>query len=218
MGFERWIRGRRLEIHGKFDDALDALPGFDVSGADPVARSWIYAARARVLHSAGRTEAALEAFRGFRVACMEVPGSRFAGVPVGSLQLCALDDALLALADAEYLAGCAAYFAAMDDDGGVQETTTFGVSLPRLAGLLDLHFDRLESAETRLRHALAWCGRERCPIEAGRCHQGLAEVAERRGDHTAALEHLERAGALFSQHGARLFLDQVLAKKEILKA
>jgi hypothetical protein len=32
------------------------------------------------------------------------------------------------------------------------------------------------------------------------------------------MQHLDRAGALFSQHGAKLYLDQVLAKKEILKA
>ena len=29
-----------------------------------------------------------------------------------------------------------------------------------------------------------------------RCHQGLADVAERRGDHAAAMEHLDAAGDL----------------------
>ena len=51
------------------------------------------------------------------------------------------------------------------------------------------------------------------PIEAGRNHQGLAEVAERRGDLEAAREHLDAAGALFAKHGAKLYLDQVIAKK-----
>ena len=32
------------------------------------------------------------------------------------------------------------------------------------------------------------------------------------------MEHLDRAGELFSGHGAKLYLRQVLAKKEILKA
>jgi hypothetical protein len=50
------------------------------------------------------------------------------------------------------------------------------------------------------------------------CHQRLAKVAERRGEHTAALPLLEQEGTLFSHHGARLYLDQVLAKKETLKA
>ena len=60
--------------------------------------------------------------------------------------------------------------------------------------------------------------RQRFPVEAGRCYQGLAEVAERRGDHALAMQHLDAAGELFSRHGAKLYLDQVLAKKEILKA
>ena len=46
----------------------------------------------------------------------------------------------------------------------------------------------------------------------------LADVAERRGDIEAAREHLDAAGALFAQHGAKLYLDQVLAKKQFLKA
>ena len=72
--------------------------------------------------------------------------------------------------------------------------------------------DRVEEAGLEL------CERERCPIEAGRCLQGLAEVTERRGEREQAMEYLDRAGELFSRHGAKLYLDQVLAKKEILKA
>ena len=42
--------------------------------------------------------------------------------------------------------------------------------------------------------------------------------SEHCGDHALAMEHLDRAGALFSEYGAKLYLDQVLAKKQILKA
>ena len=39
------------------------------------------------------------------------------------------------------------------------------------------------------------------------------------GDVEAARAHIDAAGALFAQHGgARLHLDQVLAKKQFLKA
>jgi len=55
-------------------------------------------------------------------------------------------------------------------------------------------------------------------VEAGRCQQGPAEVAERRGDHALAMQHLDAAGALFARHGVELYLDHVLAKREILKA
>ena len=68
------------------------------------------------------------------------------------------------------------------------------------------------------RDGLAWCQTERVVIEEGRCWQGLAEIAEQRGDHLEAMICLDRAGELFSQHGAKFFLDQVIAKKEILKA
>ena len=47
---------------------------------------------------------------------------------------------------------------------------------------------------------------------------GSGEVAERRGDHALAMEHLDAAGALFAKRGAKLYLDQVIAKKQILKA
>ena len=33
-----------------------------------------------------------------------------------------------------------------------------------------------------------------------------------------AMEHLDRTGERFSRHGAKRYLDQMLAKKEILKA
>ena len=58
-----------------------------------------------------------------------------------------------------------------------------------------------------------WAERERCPVEQGRNLQGLAAVAERRGEHEQELEHLQRAGELFSRHGAKLYLDQVIARK-----
>ncbi len=65
---------------------------------------------------------------------------------------------------------------------------------------------------------LEWAERERCPVEQGRNLQGLAEVAELRGEQQQAMEYLDRAGELFSRYGAKLYLDQVLAKKQMLKA
>jgi len=36
--------------------------------------------------------------------------------------------------------------------------------------------------------------------------------------HEEATRHLDAAGELFARHGAKLYLDQVIARKEILKA
>ena len=85
-------------------------------------------------------------------------------------------------------------------------------------GAFALRLDLVDEAEQHYRTGLEWCERERCPVEAGRCHQGRAELAERRGKPCEAREHLDTAGELFSQYDAKLYLDQVIAKKEILKA
>jgi hypothetical protein len=53
---------------------------------------------------------------------------------------------------------------------------------------------------------------------AVRCHQGLADVAAVRGNQALVMEHLDAAGELIARYGAKLYLDQVLAKKQFLKA
>ena len=90
-----------------------------------------------------------------------------------------------------------------------------------LRGALALRFGDLDAAEQHFRTGLEWASQPdvRFIVDQGRCHQGLAEVAERRGDLETARAHLDAAGALFAQHGgARLYLDQVLAKKQVLRA
>jgi len=90
-----------------------------------------------------------------------------------------------------------------------------------LRGRLALSLGRVDEAEQHFRTGLDWASRPdvRYLVDAGRCHQGLADVAEQRGDHALAMEHLDAAGELFSKHGgAKLYLDQVIAKKQILKA
>ena len=90
-----------------------------------------------------------------------------------------------------------------------------------LRGALALRFGDLDAAEQHFRTGLEWASRPdvRFIVDQGRCLQGLAEVAEHRGDLEAARAHLDAAGALFAEHGgAKLYLDQVLAKKQVLRA
>ncbi len=89
--------------------------------------------------------------------------------------------------------------------------------MDHLRGALALRLGRVDEAAEWYRAGLDWSERERCPVEQGRCLQGLAEVAEQRGDRAEATLLLDRAAALFQEHGAQLYLRQVLAKKDILK-
>ncbi len=87
-----------------------------------------------------------------------------------------------------------------------------------LRGELALRVGEVDRAEHWFTHGVEFGERWDLALEVGCCHQGLAEVAERRSDHALAMQHLDAAGDIFSKHGVKLYLDQVLAKKEILKA
>ncbi len=87
-------------------------------------------------------------------------------------------------------------------------------------GLLALRLGDPEAAERHYLEGLEWARRPdvRFGLVEGRCLQGLADVAEARGDHSMAMQHLDAAAAKFAEYGAKLYLDQVLAKKLVLGA
>ncbi|MEX2229548.1 MAG: AAA family ATPase, partial [Dehalococcoidia bacterium] len=89
-----------------------------------------------------------------------------------------------------------------------------------MRGLLVLRLGDVDAAERHYAEGLEWARRPdvRYGLVEGRCRQGLAEVAERRGEQALAMEHLDAAAAKFAEYGAKFYLDQVLAKKQILKA
>ena len=81
-----------------------------------------------------------------------------------------------------------------------------------IAGRLGL----LSEAGEHYQRGAEWAERVGYALLAGRNLQGLAELAARRGQQEEAREQLDRAEELFSRHGAKLYLDQVLARKQIL--
>ena len=85
-----------------------------------------------------------------------------------------------------------------------------------MRGALALRLGRIDEAETWYGTGLAWAEGERCPIEQGRCLEGLAEVAIRRGQTAEAREHFDRAAALFERHGAVLYLRRVEERRETM--
>ena len=126
--------------------------------------------------------------------------------------------AICELADEGFLREIAAY---LKRHAAARMFFSAGGPMPdTIRGTIALKLGDVDEAERHFRTGFEWASSPdvRFEVDAGRCLQGLAEVAERRGDHTLAMEHLDAAGELFARHGAKLFLDQVIAKKEILKA
>jgi eukaryotic-like serine/threonine-protein kinase len=89
--------------------------------------------------------------------------------------------------------------------------------LDHIRGDIARKLERPAEAEAHYQTGLAWAERERCFLEAARCLQGLAEVAADRGDVTVALQFLDRAAAHLRPHGAKFYLDQVIARKVALQ-
>jgi DNA-binding CsgD family transcriptional regulator len=90
--------------------------------------------------------------------------------------------------------------------------------LDHIRGALALRLERVDEAEAWYRTGLQWAQRERCPVEAGRCLQGMAEVAGRRRRKGEALRLLDEASVLFEAHGAKLYLDRANAARDALMA
>jgi tetratricopeptide (TPR) repeat protein len=91
-------------------------------------------------------------------------------------------------------------------------------SIDRARGSFALAIGLDDEAERWFELGRELCERVGFVLDEGQCLLGLAEVAERRGDHARALEFLDRAGERFAGIGAKYFLDKVIAQKEILKA
>jgi predicted ATPase/DNA-binding CsgD family transcriptional regulator len=99
---------------------------------------------------------------------------------------------------------------------GMRATSTGSVD--RIRGQLALRLGLVDEAAEWFRFGLEWCERERCPVEAGLCLLGVANVAEHRGNHAEAITLFDRASALFSQYGAKGYLDRAIAAREALMA
>ncbi len=202
------FRAARAEMAGDLETAVSLLPDPRVAGGAPQYLGQLHAGRARVLLSAGRLEQARHEFALMREAFQNNPFSEVIdGIAVHGVVFGSLDETLSILADEHFLAAVLAF----PDRGNFFDPNARSSQRTRAA--LKLHLGRLEEAEEGFRRALAWCERERCPVEAGRCLQGLAEIAAQRDDVAEAMQFLDRAGELFRRHGAKLYLDQVITRK-----
>jgi tetratricopeptide (TPR) repeat protein len=181
------LMASRLELAGDLEGAVAVLPRPEESGGFPVFLNYIHATRARVFLNAGREEEARAEFEGCVEATRRDPTTRaaFGGAVSGSAAT-AMDEAFPVLADRSLTEAIL--------ESGLQYKEYFqdtGRGARRVLGSAALSLGDVDIAEQCYREALEWSERERCPIEAGRCHYGLAEIAEQRGPVSDALQHLD---------------------------
>jgi hypothetical protein len=216
------MRARRAECAGDLEGALGAMPDATTAGSAPGPRAQVHALRARTFWNAGRESDARAEYAACRRATDATPWAQhYPGGAVNDAVLDPLDDAIVPLSDEAYLATLEEHIGALEGRGlewPMANAPCIGSSLQRIFATIMLARGRVDDAATKFAKGLAWAEREHVPIEAGRCHLGLAEVEERRGQHTEAMQHLDAAGELFARHGAKLYLDQVIAKKSVLGA
>ena len=202
-------------MRGDLSRAVETLPHEDAPGIDVPAARWLYLCVAHAVYSlAGAGDRARSL-----LAELEEGALPMGRTEIGLL-LTALPQApdlapMMSNASAELKRHIYSHLIAHPFNGW---RFGGGGSHDRVRGSFALSLDLLDDAGQWFDASLELTSGAGLDIETGRCHQGLAEVAERRGDLDAAREHLDAAGELFARHGAKLYLDQVLAKKEILKA
>ena len=208
------MRAWRAELAGDLERAVALLPDPALAAGNPEGLARIHATRARVLLNAGDKAGARDEYSRFQEVLQSVSGPayrRFDGVVV-SLEGLALDDALV-LADEKFIKAAESFVRFYEGQPARSPYYRARGSIDRLGAVVYLLRGFVDDAERSLQTGLDWAEEERCPVEAGRCLQGLAEVAERRGNMAEALQYIGRAGELFQEHGAKLYLDRVIATK-----
>jgi tetratricopeptide (TPR) repeat protein len=215
-GFTEWkefLRVRIAEVSGDLGAAERLIPDDARARAVPILFAIHSALEARIKYEGGSVDGAEASIQRCLDALVDSRHSNYDNrrlIAIAELDRCLADlipeDAASELLDE------------LESRSFIRYEPFSGSNLDLARGYLAIRLGKLDEAEHHFRTGLEWCEREGCPVEAARCHQGIAEIAEQRGDTDGANDHLETAGELFAQHGAKLYVDQVIAKKEILKA
>jgi tetratricopeptide (TPR) repeat protein len=194
--YRMWI----AELRGDMPAALALIVDPERGGGAITALSQTHAAAAGLLHHAGRIEAARAELE------------TWAGVARSGNSFCdespALADCLVSLGSDSLVHEVHQHFE--DRKAPVVYSTLQGRGEAYVHGAIALKLGLMEHARQVFTAGLDWAERARCPIDAGRCLQGLAGASDAKSDRDA---HLRRAAAIFEAHGARLYLDQVAAAR-----
>lgn len=210
--FPAFQRAAAKELVGDLGAAISLLPDPALAGGFPPWVAQIHAARARLYFLAGDIAGAHAELDNFVDA---QPASVTPFTLHRVFPLTELDDCVAAIGD-DFLVH--QHYSELIRCAPVRWDPCTPRGADRIRGTLAKRLGLLDESAAHYQSGLEWAIAGGLPIETGRCLQGLAAIAEERSDHARAKECLDRAGTLFSQHGAKLYLDQVIARKEILKA
>jgi tetratricopeptide (TPR) repeat protein len=200
--YKMWM----TELEGDIEGALRQMVNPERGGGATTALSQTHCANAGVLFHANSLDAARQALQTWADVARQGDSIRE--------ELPAIFDCLVALGDDALLGEV---HTALERDAARPSPAVYstlqGRALAPARGAVALRLGRLDEAERAYRDGLAWCERERVPIDAGHCHAGLSAVARTRGEEGAAAEHLKRAASIFEEQHARLWLDQLVAPR-----
>jgi len=188
-------------LQGAPQAAIDLLPASDWRGNEAM-MMLVKSIRVRVLHSAGLYQEARLEFGAWRALLQTISSAAV-------YTFCQLDEVGLVLATETDLK----QISSLLDEALDARLGAHGFGLDHLRGDIAVRLGNLDEARRHYETGREWAERERCHMERGQCHMGLADLARIDGDHAEAMRQLDLSGALFEAHGIVHHLDRVIAKK-----
>jgi len=191
--FRMWI----AELRGDAASSRALIVDPQRAGGGPDALAQIHSGNAGVLYRMGEHGAARAELAGMLQNCR--PESE------DEHYLPAAVDAIIALEGEDVIAECDRQIdpKRRTRGGAYVYSTLQGRALHYTRGALALRLRRDDEAATHFESGIAWAERERCPLDAAACHEGLAQISTRRGDTEDADRHSQQALALRKRHAPR---------------
>ena len=197
--FRMWM----IELQGETRAAVQMMVDPERAGRATTGMSQTHGAAAGVLYRAGLHEPAQRELEQWAEIVR----------PTGdmAIEAPALFECIAGLGELELVREVCASYEVQQPDGPRIPTyaTLQGRACAPAHGAMLVRLGRIDDAERVYRDGLAWCERERVPVDAGLCLAGLAEVADARGQAGEAGELRAQARGLFERAGAKLYLARV---------
>ena len=191
--FRMWI----AELRGDAPAARALLTDPQRGGGSADALAQIHSANAGVLYQLGEHGAARAEFAAmFENIRQESEAEHYMPAAI---------DAILALEPDDVIAECDRQIDPKQRTrgGAYVYSTLQGRALHYTRGVLALRLARDDDAAAHFEKGVAWAERERCPLDAAACHEGLAQISTRRGDAEDADRHSQQATMLRKSHAPR---------------